>query len=516
VNVYYHYRDLNWTRENHQTFVYPTEVIHQDEIGKPTKFDEQTLNIAANYSLNEPDKYLFNVTFRNNYNNTPNSFTDRISTLYSSNDSLPASISDHSTWRNSTPSLDIYFQRNLKNNQLLIFDAVGTYMDSKSTRLFQQMQADADPYIIYSCITGNKYSLITEGIYEKRWKIGTLTAGLRHAQSYTENNYSGSATSKVGLAVAESNAYVEYKFHYKKFNYNFGTGVKRTFYSQDGSSMEKYIFRPSLGILYNINKFLYVRYNGYVDARPPSLSDMNNVTQNIDAYQIQKGNPNLQTAWFANNNFNARFDIGLVGIDFYGQYYYVHKPIMEQITLADSMFVHININQRAYHHIWAQATLKLRTWKDHIVLSVTPAFHRYILVGSEYLHTYNYWNWHATLLVSYKNWFFQGEGYTRRNDFLGETQTIGEQMINFAAGYNTRKWSLGIFLANPFTNTYSQGSVNYSALAPYSSNLYTHNFGQLIGFNATMNLNFGRKYNTANKRLDNTDTDSGIMTGTKK
>ena len=30
-----------------------------------------------------------------------------------------------------------------------------------------------------------------------------------------------------------------------------------------------------------------------------------------------------------------------------------------------------------------------------------------------------------------------------------------------------------------------------------------------------LNLNFERKYNAANKRLDATDTDAGIMTGTK-
>jgi len=32
----------------------------------------------------------------------------------------------------------------------------------------------------------------------------------------------------------------------------------------------------------------------------------------------------------------------------------------------------------------------------------------------------------------------------------------------------------------------------------------------------SLNLNFGRKYNAVNKRLENTDTDAGIMTGTKK
>jgi hypothetical protein len=34
--------------------------------------------------------------------------------------------------------------------------------------------------------------------------------------------------------------------------------------------------------------------------------------------------------------------------------------------------------------------------------------------------------------------------------------------------------------------------------------------------NFTLNLNFGRQYKAANKRLNNDDTDAGIMSGTKK
>ena len=308
VNAYFHYRNINWTRENYQTFVFPTMEIRQSEIGKPTKFIEKFLNIAANYNLNEPDKYLFNVTFRNNNNNTPNSFTNRISALYSSADSVPASISDHSTWWNNTPSLDIYFQRNMKHDQLIILNVVGTYMNSKSTRLYRQEQTGKDLFTSYSCITGDKYSLIAEGIYEKKIKNGTLTAGIRHAQSYTENNYSGNVTSDVGLAVEESNVYTEYKFRKDKFSYTFGVGVKRTFYSQDETNMENYTLRPQLGIVYNINNSAYVRYFGYITAYPPSLSDLNNVTQNIDILQVQQGNPNLKTVWLNTNSINAGYN----------------------------------------------------------------------------------------------------------------------------------------------------------------------------------------------------------------
>jgi len=516
ANAYYHYRDIDWTHENHQTFVFPTTVIHQDEIGKPTKLIEKELNLTLKYNLNEPDKYLFNVAFRNNNDNIPNQFTDRISTLYSSNDSVPASITDHSTWWNNTPSLDIYFQRNLKHNQLIIVDAVGTYMDSKSTRSYEQVPSNGESYISNSCITGKKYSLIAEGIYEKKFKNGTLTGGLRHSQSYTENNYTGDVTSHVGLIVSETYGYAEYQLRKNKFNYTFGIGAMRTFDSQDAISMEKYIFRPVLRIAYNINKNTYIRYNGYISGNAPSLSDLNNVTQNIDAYQIQQGNPNLQTIWFVSNTINAGYNRKIFGLEFYTQYNYYHQPIMEQISLIDSVFIHTNINQQAFHRIYSELTLKLKPWKDYLALSVTPGLNHYVSEGTDYFHTYNNWRVRASIMATYKNWYLNGDVYTRWNNLWGETVNYGERLIILHAGYNTQKWGASIMMINPFTTEYSIGYANRSALAPFTSNIYTHNLGQVITLNFSLNLNFGRKYQVADKRLDNSDTDAGIMTGTKK
>jgi hypothetical protein len=38
--------------------------------------------------------------------------------------------------------LDLYFQRNLKNNQLLIVNVVGTYIGSKSNRIYQEERSN--------------------------------------------------------------------------------------------------------------------------------------------------------------------------------------------------------------------------------------------------------------------------------------------------------------------------------------------------------------------------------------
>ena len=142
-----------------------------------------------NYSLQEKDKYLFNAQFRYDFNDFPAGYEDRTSKLYISNSETPLSIYDHTVEKNHTPALDIYYQHNLKNEQLLIFNVVGTYLDTKNTRIYQEKKDGIVETDILSDITGKKYSIITEAIYEKKIGNDKFTGGLKHIQSYTNNKY---------------------------------------------------------------------------------------------------------------------------------------------------------------------------------------------------------------------------------------------------------------------------------------------------------------------------------------
>lgn len=516
VNAYWHYRDLKWTRENKEVFVFPDKVLERDEKGEPTKFKENQLNLALNYSLVETDKYLFNATFRNRYYDEPNVFTNRISTIHSSDGSAPLSILDESASKSNTPSLDLYYQRNLKNDQLLIFNVVGTYIDSKSTRLYQERREDELTTDIFSDIRGDKYSLIAEGIYEKKLKTGKLSAGLKHTQSYTNNIYSGNVATDIAMNYADTYGYAEYQFRKNKFNYTFGLGVMRTYNSQGGKSNEKYILRPTLRVSYNINDNAYIRYNGFMSGYSPSLSDLNNVEQEIDSLQIRRGNPNLKTVIYHAHTLTGGYNKGIFGAEFYMRYSYDHKPIMEQITFEDGKFIRSSINQKGFHRIYAETTFKLKPFGDYLSFSVTPGVSRFISNGENYTHTYTNWRVRGSIMATYKRWSLIAEANTRWNGFWGETQNIGERAHLIMVGYRADKWSLSLGALEPFSNNYRQGSRNRSALVPTQSNVHTDKLNKIVMVNFTLNLNFGRQYKAANKRLNNDDTDSGIMSGTKK
>ena len=113
-------------------------------------------------------------------------------------------MTDRSSSWERRPSLDLYYQRNFKNQQSLILNVVGTYMDSNSKRHYKEMQDTETLTDLFSNVDGNKYSIIGEGIYEKTFKAGRLSTGIKHTQSFTDNEYTGSSVSKTDMRQADT------------------------------------------------------------------------------------------------------------------------------------------------------------------------------------------------------------------------------------------------------------------------------------------------------------------------
>lgn len=119
------HRDLKWTRENEEIFRFDGNVVENKEIGSPTKLKYDYVNTILNYNYVNDEKSVLNIAFKNRINKDPNSFTDRNSQLLQNGREL--SVVDREQSSLYIPSLDVYYQLNLKNDRHLYFDVVGTY-----------------------------------------------------------------------------------------------------------------------------------------------------------------------------------------------------------------------------------------------------------------------------------------------------------------------------------------------------------------------------------------------------
>lgn len=507
-------RDLEWTRENRETFVYPGRAVENREIGNPTKikYDRMNLNLSYNYV---DDKNMLNVAFRNIYNNTPNSFYDRRSVLYQ--DGTAYNITNKQKEDSYIPSLDVYYQRSMKNNQNLYVDVIGTYIESSSDRHYSMSQTGMPADEIVSMVDGERYSIIGEAIYEKRFGNGTLTAGGRHSQSSMNNVYDGNLSSKVDMNQAETYVFAEFQSSVKKLNYRIGIGGMRTYYEQEGASQEKYIFRPTLTLSYNFNDKVFLRYNAEMSGYAPSLADLSDVTQAMDLYQVRRGTPALHSVTYYTQSLMASWRSRYVNVELFGRYSYDDNPMMEE-TLWDGdggMFVRTTANQRGFHRLNLQATVQVMPFKEYIAIRLTPFFNRYISLGNGYTHTHSNPGFRGSIMGMYKNWSMMIEMNTSYYTLWGETLQKEEKLHSIAVGYNTEKWGVQMMLMNPFTKRYEQSMENRSRLAPYNQVAYSNDFKRMVMVNVSFNLDFGKQRNAAGKRINNSDTDTGILSGNK-
>jgi len=528
--THYSPRDIYWTRTNAETYNFSTGTIENREVGEPTRFKGNPVNLGLTYNWTNGEKNRVQIALRDNMLFMPHSKTNRDSYLYQGTDSF--AIHDHESTQSISPSLDIYYEHNLPNDNHLYFDLVGTYINSSNDRRFEQLplgETVADTTDVLSRVRGNKYSLIGEAIYEKDWENIALTVGVRHNQQWMENQYlvesqKSKVESTVSMMTAETYAFAEVQQRVKQFSYAVGIGAMHTYIEQAGQKQSNWIARPQLTLSYDFGKGVFWKYKGYVSGYQPSLSAMSNVAQQIDKYQIRQGNPNLKPVMFVANEMQLSWQSKYVNLNLWANYSYDHKPIMDETfelsTLSEAvspMVVRTYANHRGFHRLQVAPSVQVRVLNNSLIFTVAPFANYYVSLGNSYTHKHFNPGVRASIMGTYKGWQFFGEVTTRYNNLWGETLEYGEFYHHIGLGYNADKWGFRAMLMNPFSvKGYSIETKDLSALAPNTQHAEMRDFRQMLILNFHCNLDFGSRASTReNKRINNEDKENGILSGTK-
>ena len=99
---------------------------------------------------------------------------------------------------------------------------------------------------------------------------------------------------------------------------------------------------------------------------------------------------------------------------------------------------------------------------------------------------------------------------TNWNWFWGETLDGGENIQILMAKYNFKNLSLGIGAFNPFSDNWKVQSENWNQYASSKNFLHQGKFPSFV-VSVSYNFSFGRTYKAGQKRLNNSDSDSGVM-----
>ena len=514
--------DIYWTRTNNETYHFTTGKVENNEVGEPTRYKTYPINVSLNYNWTNGDKNMLNIRLRDNMAYTPYGASDRDSRLYQPTDSFE--IHDHDKSSSQSPSLDIYYQHNLPHKQHLYFDVVGTYINTHSDRRFLQTplfgSVSTDTTDVLSSVRGDKWSLIGEAIYEKEWENIMLTVGARHNQQWVKNTYWGNTAATVNMTTAETYAFAEMRHRVDKFSYVVGIGAMHTLIEQSGQKQSTWIARPQLTMSYDFGKGWFWKYKGYVSGYQPSLSQLSDITQQIDKYQMRRGNPNLRSVMYVSNEMELSWQSKHVNLNLWANYSYDHKPIMEEtfeeIIDGSPYAIRMYDNQRGYHKLHVSPSVQVKLLDNKLMFNVTPFVKYMVSQGNNYHHEHVNYGVRGGIFYLLKGWRFYADVVTAQHNLWGETLTLGELTHDIGINYNSEHFGFGIMMVNPFSPHGSRTvTKDLSALAPTSNTAVMQNYCQVLMLNFNVNLDFGTKHNEGWKRIDNEDTESGILSGSK-
>ena len=514
VNYFVSHQDYyGMWRDNEERFLFMDgSVSRRKEKGEPGRMELFWQNLQTNFSYQEPEKYLFNATFRLYTSNQPH--LDYQGTLF--NMEVPedrVTVIDKTAEKLYRPALDVYYQRNLPNDQTLVFNLVGTYNKTHSDRIYQERRYELLLTDVNNGVKGNKYSIIGEGIYERKIGKNRIGGGLRHTQSFSDNTYRGGREEKTRMGQAETYLYAEFRGRFKKLDYTLGLGVTRSFFRQEvnDGGYRYYAFNPRLNLHYKLTDRSFIRLRGSLENTSPSLSNLNAVDLAVDSLQIQRGNPDLTPYLRYKADLTYEYGKGLFYGNLRGAYEYAPNAIMDEKFWEGNRIIQTWNNQRSWQRLSSYASLRIGPVKDLLQVRLEGGVNHFISRGRSYSHVYT--NWYSNLSVSvvWKRWLAGYEMYANWDRFFGETMTGGEQGQILYAGYRYKDLMVGAGVFNPFINTFRQDSENRSQYASFRRSMYLKESSRLFVIRLAYNFSFGRKFSAGQKKVNNADNDSGVM-----
>ena len=508
MGVHQKFHDM--VRENEELFFYEdgTQEIRK-EISKPGDALYDNHRFLLNYNTQPSEQNYFNVTFGYSLNKKSEYYNSELSNIHYQNQLIQ--MGDFTNSKSNIPKIDLYWTHLFKNNQTLIMNVVGTYIDSYNNRVYQERIENNILTDILSIVNGEKYSLIGEAIYEKEWDVGRLSGGMKHIQGYINNKYTGTVNSINKLTEANTYAYTQFAGKVKKINYLIGLGVYRSWLKQEGADKyETYTFRPSISVSYAPVNCFYIRLNGTIENFSPSLGDLSLVEQYIDSLQIRRGNPGLRPYKSYKLTGNTEFRFGKSSLSAWGMYTNIPDVIMEETYREGNFFIRTNENQKRIQQVMGSLTFKTRFFKDIFNFSLTGGVNHFISDGHTYNYKYTNWYYRASLFASYKNWNLMYNQYSAYNTFWGEQIYGGQNGQELLLSFRYKDLNVGIGMVNPFTTTKVE-TVNKNRYAPMKRMNSVKDASHMVVLQLSWNINLGRKYQEKGKRLNNSDTNSGIM-----
>lgn len=411
------------------------------------------------------------------------------------------SSNDNSQW------IDLYFFRQLTSNQSITANSVGTYISSGNSTYYNEWQ----PY--QYDVVGKTASALSEVVYENRLKPFALSAGIDHRYKYTKNEYVGDASAITEMKQNAFYLFSEIKGTIRDFRYSLGLGASYQHYIQGRHSYNFWTFRPKVTVAYNIVQGLQASYTFEMKDRSSRIAMVSDVVIQRNSMEDVVGNPDLKPS--RDRNHTLKLSYNNARLQTYLQCFYRHcdKPNMAHYErTADDRFVYTQINQKEISLLHSMAYVSYWLLPEKLSVSAYGGMQRCFNYGYDYTHCYTSWFFSGDVCAYLGS--FTLRAYTDNGSrFLeGETKGYNGAYTALQASYSHKDWQFSLTWGNPFVGTHRAFESELLNCNIHKVNTtYNKDSGNWVNINVAWRMNRGKKHTSANKTINLSDTDNGII-----
>ncbi|WP_449029048.1 hypothetical protein [Prevotella jejuni] len=469
--------------------------------GRSRRFGNQ---FEIKYSLADSATYVFQANLSVGGNNTPGNYADfvyRDGTIEKSFRTINVS-SDFS------PTLDLYFFHQLGKHQSVTANVVGSsiYTDKRG---YNGEEGD----YAYE-VNGRTWSLESEAIYENKLKPFTLSAGLEHSVSFTNNEYTGDVSALNKMRRGELYLFSEVKGRWKRIGYSAGVGLANKTYSQENYSFNYWTFRPKLTLNYEILTGLNARYTFETYRRVSSYAMVSDAKIRENSREWKVGNPNLQPSRVIKNIFDISYNGSRVSCGANIEYRRdlgSNMSVYER-TPADE-FLYSQQNVGNIMMIANQNYVRYDVVPERLSVTLFGGVYRFFNVSSLYRHYLTSYNYGGNVEAYLGRWTLTGYADNGWKYVEGEHEGRNGPAIYFGVSYRWSRCSLSLFMQHPFQQhpVIQRGKVLNENL--YKTYCYrSRDLGNMITLKFSWKLSRGKSYKEIEKKVQNEGyKQTGIM-----
>ena len=465
-------------------------VSRNQTAGRSRRFGNQ---FEIKYSLADSATYVFQANLSVGGGNTPGNYADfvyRDGTVEQTYRTINVS-SDFS------PTLDLYFFHQLGKHQSITANVVGSsiYTDKRGYNGERRSYAyDVD---------GRTWSLESEAIYENKLKPFTLSAGLEHSMTFTNNEYTGDVSALNKVRRRELYFFSEVKGRWKQLGYSAGVGMANKTYSQESYSFDYWTFRPKLTLNYEVLTGLSARYTFETYRRVSSYAMVSDARIRDNSREWTVGNPNLQPSRVIKNIIDISYNSKRVSSGMNMEYRRnigTNMSVYERTATDEFLYSQQNIGNVMMFVV--QNYIRYDVVPERLSVTLFGGINRFFNISSLYRHHLTSYNYGGNIQAYLGRWTLTGYADNGWRFVEGEHEGRNGAAVYFGASYRWKQCNVSLFLQHPFQQhpAIQRGRVLNENL--YKESIYrSRDLGNMITLRFSWKLSKGKSYKEIDKKV---------------